>query len=115
MLKLGSQGPQVAEWQGVMRKRFKAYALERDGLPLRIDSYFGYSDADVAAEWQRRTGRPVTGQVSDDELRILGLLGGTPKTLSSTWVYTAAGTMAPWWVGPPFEVGEAAKRAGHRH
>lgn len=116
MLKLGSQGEQVLAWQEMMRRRFKSYAVERDGGPLRADSYFGYSDQDVASEWQRRLRRPVTGQVSDDELRILGLLPGMPAAATSTtWVYTAAGTGAPWWVGPQFEIGKHAEFRGLNH
>jgi hypothetical protein len=76
-LKVGSNGPDVLAWQQLMNRRFASYSRETDGSPLRTDGYFGLSDRDVASEWQRRTDRPVTGEVSDEELQLLGL-GATP-------------------------------------
>ncbi|MGB0971626.1 MAG: hypothetical protein ACPGVG_11780, partial [Mycobacterium sp.] len=72
-LQVGSQGPLVAAWQRVMVERFNSYALERDGEPLRIDAYFGYSDRDVQREYERRTEQTIDGVVSDADLVALGL------------------------------------------
>lgn len=73
MLKVGSNGPQVREWQQVMLARFAGYAKEINGEPLRPDAYFGYSDRDVQREYQRRTRQDVTGVVSDRDLDALGI------------------------------------------
>ncbi|QBI97271.1 endolysin [Mycobacterium phage Kevin1] len=73
-LRIGSSGPLVAAWQRAMVDRFEAYALAADGGPLRVDAYFGYDDAAVQREYERRTGQPQDGVVSEADLRALGLL-----------------------------------------
>ncbi|WAW19113.1 lysin B [Mycobacterium phage BIB10] len=78
-LRIGSSGPLVAAWQRAMVDRFEAYALAADGGPLRVDAYFGYDDAAVQREYERRTGQPQDGVVSEADLRALGLLD-TPAT-----------------------------------
>lgn len=91
-LKVGSSGPQVAVWQQVMTGRFAAYALESDGVPLRVDSYFGYSDRDVQREYQRRTNQPVTGEVSDHDLTVLGIVTPPPvKTRHKALTFRGTG------------------------
>ena len=77
-LKVGSNGPQVAAWQRAMLVRFSGYAKEADGQPLRPDAYFGYSDRDVQLEYQRRTQQDLTGQVSDHDLAVLGVVKVAP-------------------------------------
>lgn len=77
-LKVGSNGPIVTAWQTAMVKRFASYAKEADGKPLRIDGYFGYSDRDVASQYQTRTGQPPTGQVSDADLAKLAIVVAPP-------------------------------------
>ena len=73
-LRLGSNGPLVKAWQLAMLSRFASYAKEADGTPLRVDSYFGYSDEAVQREYQRRIGSTVTGIVTDDDLVALRLI-----------------------------------------
>ncbi|MCG7610325.1 hypothetical protein [Mycobacterium sp. CnD-18-1] len=70
---LGDHGPLVTDWQRVMARRFASYALAADGGPLRVDGYYGYDDADVQREYQRRTGQHANGEVSDRDLIALGL------------------------------------------
>lgn len=72
-LKLGSNGPLVTAWQHTMVRRFASYAKAANGGPLQVDGYYGYDDRDVQREYQRRTNQPVTGEVSDADLRALGL------------------------------------------
>ncbi|QDH92908.1 lysin B [Mycobacterium phage Necropolis] len=78
-LRVGSSGPLVAAWQQVMLDRFEAYALAADGGPLRVDAHFGYDDAAVQREYERRTQQWIDGVVSEGDLRALGLLD-TPAT-----------------------------------
>lgn len=94
-LALGSSGLMTSAWTATMRLRFPSYALGRDGLPLKIDGYFGYDEEGVQTEWQRRVGQPPTGKVTDQDLHRLGLL----PTLISTH-----GTAQP----DPFGIGYPA-------
>lgn len=77
-LKLGSQGPLTGSWQRQMVGRFTSYAKAADGGPLKVDAYFGRDDLAVHNEWQRRVRRPITKEVSDQELAILGLIAPPP-------------------------------------
>jgi hypothetical protein len=91
-LKVGSHGPEVLAWQRLMNRRFPAYSVDAEGKPLEEDGWFGYADRDVAKEWQRRIDRTVTGQVSDEELEVLGLDVGRPLTASRHACLTLRGT-----------------------
>lgn len=92
MLQVGSNGPLVAAWQQTMLRRFKGYALESDGGPLRVDAYFGYSDRDVQKEYERRTGQTVDGIVSDADLAALGLQDAPkPKPRHAALVFRGTG------------------------
>jgi hypothetical protein len=73
-LDLGSSGLLTGAWTATMLTRYPAYALGRDGTRLKNDRYFGYDEQGVQREYQRRTGQPQTGRVSDDDLHRLGLL-----------------------------------------
>lgn len=77
-LKLGSQGELTGAWQREMRARFASYAKGADGLPLRVDFYFGLDDQAVQQEYERRTFQPVDGVVSDGDLLALGILKPPP-------------------------------------
>lgn len=105
MLRVGSSGPQVREWQQVMLTRFASYAKESNGEPLRLDSYFGYSDRDVQREYQRRVGADVTGEVSDHDLAQLGVAPPPHKPV----LFTVCGTGVPWWVGPDADLARAVE------
>ncbi len=105
MLKVGSNGEQVREWQRVMLARFASYALETNGEPLRPDAYFGYSDRDVQMEYQRRTHQSVTGVVSDKDLAALGI---APEPFKPV-LFTVSGTGVPWWVGPDADLARAVE------
>jgi hypothetical protein len=109
-MKVGTQGPLVSAWQKVMVRRFSAYARESDGGVLRIDGFFGYSDRDVQKEYQRRTGQPQTGEVSDHDLVALGLISTTKPKLPV--ILCAQGTGVDMWTGPPADVGRVLEKAG---
>ena len=72
-IQLGQSGTIVGAWQAVMRLRYGSYAVAADGGPLKVDRYYGYDDADVQREYQRRTNQPVNGIVSDGDLHRLGV------------------------------------------
>lgn len=72
-IRLGDHGPHVSEWQHTMARRFASYALAADGGPLRVDGYYGYDDADVQREYQRRTGQFADGIVTGLDLSRLGI------------------------------------------
>lgn len=104
MLRIGSNGPEVKAWQEVMLKRFKAYAVEANGTPLRADAYFGYSDRDVQIEYERRTNQFQDGIVSEQDLEALGL-----ATFRKPVLFTVCGTGVPWWVGPDADLARAVE------
>ncbi|AFQ97321.1 LysB [Mycobacterium phage Rebeuca] len=93
-LKLGSSGELVNAWIRTMNARFESYSKAYDGGPLREDAYFGYDDAEVQREYERRTGQPVDGEVSDHDLVALGLITEKP------WLFTVHGTAQPDPLGP---------------
>lgn len=109
VFKVGSQGPEVGAFQAFMVRKYASY------WTVPVDEYFGYADRDAVTETQRRLGVPQTGMADEDLQRRVGFLKGAPTPRSDTWVYSAAGSFAPWFVGPPFDVGEAAKAAGKNH
>jgi hypothetical protein len=108
-LKLGSNGPVVAAWQAAMVKRFASYAKGADGGPLKVDAYFGKDDLAVHQEWQRRTHRPVTVTVSDDELALLGVIA-KPKVLPI--MFTVEGHLSNMWAGPVADTATQLEREG---
>lgn len=116
-LKLGSQGPDVLALDIAAVKRYKSYAFEIDGLtPLKPDSYYGRGEQSFATQWQTRMGRPVTGQISEDELNYIVHDTPFPKHLAGTWFYSSPGSGAAFDVGPSFEVGVYAENTyGIRH
>ena len=96
-LGLGSSGLMVGAWTATMLKRYRSYALGRDGNPIKIDNYFGFDEQLVQQEYQRRTGQPPTGTVTDLDLRNLGLL---PVLISTH----GSGQPDPFGIGYPADI-----------
>lgn len=96
-LKLGSSGLMVSAWTKTMLARYKSYALGVDGQPVRVDGYYGYDEEKVQKEYERRTGQPQDGVVSDGDLRYLGLLP-TLFTVHGT------GQADPFGIGYPADI-----------
>lgn len=96
-LQLGSNGKVVSEWQRVMLARYRSYAKAADGGPLKIDGYFGYDDQAVQAEYERRTGQPIDGVVSDGDLDYLKI---ARDSRDRGWLFTVHGTGMPDPLGP---------------
>jgi hypothetical protein len=97
MLKLGSNGLMVAAWQSTMLRRYPTYTKGLDGLPLKRDRYFGADEQAIQREYQKRTGQPQTGEVSDGDLHYLGLL---PTLLS----IHGTGQPDPFGIGYPADI-----------
>lgn len=95
----GNTNGLVSRWQKTMLARFAAYAKAYDGGPLRVDGYFGYDDAEVQREYERRTRQLSDGVVSDDDLRALGL-SAAPAPAADRWLFTVHGTGQPDPLGP---------------
>lgn len=91
-LQLGSHGPLVSRWTDVMLKRFKSYALGVNGLPIKNDGYFGYDEQKVQREYERRTGQPQDGVVSNQDLASL--------KLTQPVIFTVEGHLSNMWAGP---------------
>lgn len=96
-LALGSSGLMVSAWTAVMLTRYRSYAIGRNGAPIKVDGYFGYDEEAVQVEYQRRTGQPPTGKVSDGDLHYLGLL----PTLITTH---GSGQPDPFGIGYPADI-----------
>lgn len=75
-----------------MLKRFRSYALGRDGQPLRNDGYYGYDEMKVQREYELRTRQPQDGVVSDRDLAALGL--------AQPVIFTVEGHLSNMWFGP---------------
>lgn len=90
-IKVGYSGPDVTKWQKTMVARFRSYALAADGGPLKADGYYGHDDAAVQREYERRTGQPQDGIVSDNDLRMLGISPGE-RSNELPWLFTVHGT-----------------------
>ncbi|EUA66364.1 gp10 domain protein [Mycobacteroides abscessus subsp. bolletii 1513] len=76
MIRIGDRNETVRRWRAVMNDWFgPLYTRLLGPLPQDTDE-FGPRAALWAAEYQRRTGQIPTGQVSDDDLRALGI---TPR------------------------------------
>lgn len=75
-----------------MLRRFRSYAIGVDGQPLRNDGYFGYDEAKVQREYQRRTHQLPDGVVSDRDLGALGL--------TQPVIFTVEGHRSNLWFGP---------------
>jgi hypothetical protein len=103
-LQLGSHGPLVSRWTDVMLKRFRSYALGVDGLPLRNDGYYGLDEAKVQREYERRTGQPQDGVVSEDDLAKL--------RLALPVIFTTEGHLSDMWAGPCADTARELQRQG---
>lgn len=103
-LQLGSHGPLVSRWTQVMLKRFKSYAVGVNGQPLVDDSYFGFDEAKVQKEYERRTNQPQDGVVSDRDLGALGL--------AQPVIFTVEGHMSNMWFGPAADTAHQVQREG---
>jgi hypothetical protein len=103
-LQLGSHGPLVSRWTDVMLKRFRSYALGVNGLPIRNDGYYGNDEAKVQREYERRTGQPQDGIVSDQDLAKLGL--------ALPVIFTVEGHLSDMWAGPCADTARELQRQG---
>ena len=97
-LRLGSTDRlMISAWTQTMKNRFRSYATGTNGLPIKVDGYFGYDEEKVQKEYQRRTGQVPNGEVSDQDLHKLGLL---PTLLS----IHGTGQPDPFGIGYPADI-----------
>lgn len=106
-LQLNDTGDLVSRWRHVMAAMFAGYA--RTLGPLPPGNVFGARAEAWQQEYERHTGQTVDGVVSDQDLIDLKIV--VPHR--PIWIYSAPGSGAPWWVGPPFDIGEWAKQVLH--
>lgn len=92
-LKLGDRSDTVRQWRTVMARRFAGYARIRGALPPTDE--FGLRAKAWQQEYEIRTGQPVDGIVSDNDLRALGI-----AVASTRWLFTVHGTGQPDPLGP---------------
>jgi hypothetical protein len=102
-LKLGDQGDVVRRWRTVMAAMFRGY--ERTVGPLAPGDVFGQRAVAWQELYEQKTGQVVDGIVSDADLAALKVV--LPHR--PIWCYSAPGSGAPWWLGPPFDLGEWCK------
>ncbi|AEJ92325.1 lysin B [Mycobacterium phage Timshel] len=89
ILKVGSTGQVVSDWQAEMLERYPSYAKAADGGPLKVDGYFGYDDEAVQVEYEFRTGQPIDREVSQGDLDYLGI---KTDSFKGRWLFTVHGT-----------------------
>lgn len=102
-LQLNDTGDLVAKWRRVMAAMFAGYAKTLG--PLGPGTEFGPRAQAWQREYERRTGQAIDGVVSDRDLADLKLV--LPHR--PIWCYSAPGSGVPWWIGPPFDLGEWCK------
>lgn len=78
MIRIGDRNEAVRQWRAVMNDRFGPLYTRLLGPLPRDTNEFGPRAASWAAEYQRRTGQLPTGEVSDDDLRALGIAPPAP-------------------------------------
>lgn len=115
-LKLGSsdaRGDDVTHWQNWARNYAKSYA----SLMGPVDGYYGMSDAAFTTEMQTRLAKsgkpvPITGIFDETTARFTGYKAAAPTVEHRPiWMYSAPGSGADWWMGPPFDAAEWCKTA----
>ena len=95
-LKLGDRNETVRKWRAVMNARFgPLYARLRGELPADTDQ-FGPRAKAWQEEYERRTGQPVDGIVSDADLAALGIKRAGARPL----VFTVEGHLSNMFAGP---------------
>src|SRR4051794_32067961 len=105
-LQLNDSGELVARWRHVMAAMFPAYMREPSNLgPLPPGSVFGPRAVEWQKEYELRTHQVPDGKVSDQDLLDLKIV----KPHRPIWGYSAPGSGVPWWIGPPFDLGEWCK------
>ncbi|OBK14100.1 hypothetical protein [Mycobacterium asiaticum] len=110
-LQLGDRNETVRRWRVVMAAMFGGtpdrpglYARLHGPLPTNTDEFGARAQA-WQEEYERRTGQVVDGIVSDQDLIDLKIV----RPHRPIWCYSAPGSGVPWWVGPPFDLGEWCK------
>lgn len=103
-LQLGDRNETVRRWRQVMAAMFPAYARMLGPLVADTDE-FGTRARSWQQEYERRTGQVRDGIVSDQDLADLKIV----RPHRPIWCYSAPGSGVPWWVGPPFDLGEWCK------
>jgi len=105
-LKLGDRNETVRRWRQVMNAMYGGLYTRLHG-PLPTDTdLFGPRAVEWQKEYESRTGQEQDGIVSDEDLERLKLV--VPHR--PIWCFSAPGSGAPWWLGPPFDLGEWCKR-----
>lgn len=92
-LSLGDRNELVREWRRVMAARFPGYERTCGPLPTNTNE-FGARARAWQWEYERRTGQPIDGVVSDADLAALGVQDNRP------WLFTVHGTGQPDPMGP---------------
>lgn len=100
-IKLGDKNALVRQWRVVMNKRFAGYARTRGDLPTDTDE-FGPRARSWQQEYEIRTGQFPDGEVSDNDLRALGLSTAPPPPPAHgrPVLFTVHGTGMPDPLGP---------------
>lgn len=112
-LKIGSSGDEVYRFHDHFQKWAKSYA----NLMGNRDGYFGNDERSFVIELQKRLKMPQTGIFGDTEAIRTGYRfqsGNRPNPKDHEhrpiWAYSAPGSGADWWMGPPFDLGEWIKK-----
>jgi peptidoglycan hydrolase-like protein with peptidoglycan-binding domain len=109
---LSDTGPQVTE---IQHRLLKAYPKNSQAVTLGVTESGTYDAAteQAVANIQPFFNLPATGIANYATEVALGAASPPPPpppVYRPIWCYSAPGSGAPWWVGPPFEVGLWAKQ-----
>lgn len=109
-LRLGDRNESVRTWRAVMNARFGGLYTRLHGpMPTDTDQ-FGPRAVEWQKEYEARTGQPQDGEVSDNDLRALGITI-PPVIEPKCVVFSINGAGSTWNMGYPFDIGETLDKS----
>jgi hypothetical protein len=109
-LRLGDRNESVRTWRRIMNARFGGLYTRLHGpLPTDTDQ-FGPRAVVWQKEYESRTQQPQDGEVSDNDLRALGIT--PPPVVEPVCVmFSINGAGSTWDMGYPFDIGETLDKS----
>lgn len=111
-LRIGDHNETVRQWRRIMAARFAGYARLLGPLPTDTD-VFGARAAAWQQEYERRTGQPVDGIVSDGDLLALGIPPNPTPVLPL--FFTVEGHQSDQFRGPVADTATILETEGRCH
>lgn len=113
-LRLNDANESVRTWRKIMNLRFGPLYTRLHGELPTDTNVFGPRAESWQREYESRTGQPVDGVVSDQDLIALGIaVPPLPFPNFDSIIFSINGAGSTWNMGYPFDIGEEVKKTGH--